>query len=105
MPLRVQIVTAEREVFAAEAVDMVVAPGAEGVVGRSLQALLVEPRWGRRGHGSRLLAATIDTARGGGVTRAVTWIPEDDRAMGRWSHAAAPRRYLRRSAPVVASGA
>ena len=27
MPLRVQIVTAEREVFAAEGVDMVVAPG------------------------------------------------------------------------------
>jgi F-type H+-transporting ATPase subunit epsilon len=33
MPLRVQIVTAEREVYAEEAVDMVVAPGAEGVVG------------------------------------------------------------------------
>ena len=33
MPLRVQIVTAEREVFADENVDMVVAPGAEGVVG------------------------------------------------------------------------
>src|ERR1700730_15347773 len=33
MPLRVQIVTAEREVYAEDAVDMVVAPGAEGVVG------------------------------------------------------------------------
>jgi F-type H+-transporting ATPase subunit epsilon len=33
VPLRVQIVTAEREVFAAEAADMVVAPGSEGVVG------------------------------------------------------------------------
>jgi len=33
MPLRVQIVTAEREVFAEEGVDMVVAPGADGVVG------------------------------------------------------------------------
>lgn len=33
MPLKVQIVTAEREVFAEEAVDMVVAPGSEGVVG------------------------------------------------------------------------
>jgi F-type H+-transporting ATPase subunit epsilon len=33
VPLRVQIVTAEREVFAEEAVDMVVAPGSEGVVG------------------------------------------------------------------------
>src|SRR5438105_15066475 len=33
MPLRVQIVTAEREVVSEDAVDMVVAPGAEGVVG------------------------------------------------------------------------
>src|SRR3981189_3109035 len=33
MPSHVQIVTAEREVFADDAVDMVVAPGAEGVVG------------------------------------------------------------------------
>jgi F-type H+-transporting ATPase subunit epsilon len=33
MPLRVQIVTAERQVFAEDAVDMVVAPGAEGTVG------------------------------------------------------------------------
>ena len=33
MPLRVQIVTAEREVFADDSVDMVVAPGADGVVG------------------------------------------------------------------------
>lgn len=40
--------------------------------------LLVEPRWGRRGHGSRLLAAAVDTARADGMTRAVTWIPEAD---------------------------
>jgi F-type H+-transporting ATPase subunit epsilon len=33
VPLRVQIVTAEREVFADDAVDMVVAPGSEGVLG------------------------------------------------------------------------
>src|SRR3984957_13306843 len=33
MPLKVQIVTAEREVYAEEAVDMVIAPGAEGVLG------------------------------------------------------------------------
>ena len=33
VPLRVQIVTAEREVFAQDDVDMVVAPGSEGVVG------------------------------------------------------------------------
>jgi len=33
VPLRVQIVTAEREVLAADSVDMVVAPGSEGVLG------------------------------------------------------------------------
>jgi GNAT superfamily N-acetyltransferase len=44
----------------------------------ALGPLLVEPRWGRRGHGSRLLAASIDTARQDGMTRAVTWIPEAD---------------------------
>lgn len=42
--------------------------------------LLVEPRWGRRGHGSRLLAATVDHARGDGMTRAIAWIPESDAA-------------------------
>jgi GNAT superfamily N-acetyltransferase len=40
--------------------------------------LLVEPRWGRRGHGSRLLAAAVDHARGDGMRRAVTWIPTAD---------------------------
>jgi len=40
--------------------------------------ILVEPRWGRRGHGSRLLAAAVDHARADGMTRAVAWIPESD---------------------------
>lgn len=40
--------------------------------------VLVEPRWGRRGHASRLLAATVDLAREDGMTRAVAWIPEGD---------------------------
>jgi predicted N-acetyltransferase YhbS len=40
--------------------------------------LLVEPRWGRRGHGSRLLAAAVDTARADGAARAVAWLPEAD---------------------------
>lgn len=40
--------------------------------------LLVEPRWGRRGHGSRLLAAAIDLARTDGATRAIAWLPEAD---------------------------
>src|SRR5918997_6491916 len=33
MPLRVKVVTAEREVLSEDAADMVVAPGAEGVLG------------------------------------------------------------------------
>ena len=37
--------------------------------------LLVEPRWGRRGHGSRLLAAAVDHARADGFTRLITWVP------------------------------
>jgi GNAT superfamily N-acetyltransferase len=35
--------------------------------------LLVEPRWGRRGHGSRLLAACVDHWRSDGFTKAVAW--------------------------------
>ena len=44
----------------------------------ALVVILVEPRWGRRGHGSRLLAAAIDHARADGMTRAVVWLPEAD---------------------------
>ncbi len=43
-------------------------------------ALLVEPRWGRRGHGSRLLAATVEGWRGEGVRTAVMWAFERDAA-------------------------
>ena len=42
--------------------------------------LLVEPRWGRRGHGSRLLAAAVDHARADGFTRLITWVPAGDGA-------------------------
>ncbi|WP_375478240.1 GNAT family N-acetyltransferase [uncultured Jatrophihabitans sp.] len=44
----------------------------------ALAPILVEPRWGRRGHGSRLLAAAVDHARGDGMTRAIAWIPDGD---------------------------
>jgi GNAT superfamily N-acetyltransferase len=44
-----------------------------------LVALLVEPRWGRRGHGSRLLAAVSDLARSGGAARLQVWLLESDR--------------------------
>lgn len=42
--------------------------------------LLVEPRWGHRGHGSRLLAAAVDHARDDGFTRLITWVPSGDGA-------------------------
>ena len=42
--------------------------------------LLVEPRWGRRGHGSRLLAASVDHWRRDGYTGAVMWTFREDRA-------------------------
>jgi GNAT superfamily N-acetyltransferase len=43
-----------------------------------LTTLLVEPRWGRRGHGSRLLAAVADLAQAGGAARLQVWLLEDD---------------------------
>ncbi|MFI5956985.1 GNAT family N-acetyltransferase [Cryptosporangium sp. NPDC051539] len=45
-----------------------------------VSALLVEPRWGRRGHGSRLLAAVADVGRADGFTRAVIWSLDADQA-------------------------
>jgi GNAT superfamily N-acetyltransferase len=40
--------------------------------------LLVEPRWGRRGHGSRLLAACVDSWRSDGFRTAVAWTFAED---------------------------
>ena len=48
------------------------------VAAGELAALLVEPRWGRRGHGSRLLAAAVDLWRADGVEHAVTWVFDSD---------------------------
>jgi GNAT superfamily N-acetyltransferase len=42
--------------------------------------LLVEPRWARRGHGGRLLAAAAGALRAGGATRGIAWVPESDSA-------------------------
>lgn len=47
----------------------------------SITDLLVEPRWGRRGHGSRLLAASADLWRQDGFRTAVAWSFEADPAM------------------------
>lgn len=45
-----------------------------------IDTLLVEPRWGRRGHGSRLLAAAVDLMRADALRAAQTWVPEPDAA-------------------------
>ncbi|MGY0006946.1 N-acetyltransferase family protein [Micromonospora sp. I033] len=51
---------------------------ADGVA--AVTDLLVEPRWGRRGHGSRLLAAMVDHWRDDGFSRAVAWAFDADAA-------------------------
>jgi GNAT superfamily N-acetyltransferase len=45
-----------------------------------IATLLVEPRWGRRGHGRRLLAAAARALSSRGAKRAVTWVAESDSA-------------------------
>jgi GNAT superfamily N-acetyltransferase len=44
-----------------------------------VSTLLVEPRWGRRGHGSRLLSAVADLAESAGAARLQVWLLESDR--------------------------
>ncbi|NUT53954.1 MAG: GNAT family N-acetyltransferase [Saccharothrix sp.] len=46
----------------------------------ALVSVLVEPRWGRRGHGGRLLATAASHLRDAGATRGVAWVPEADKA-------------------------
>jgi GNAT superfamily N-acetyltransferase len=43
-----------------------------------VSTLLVEPRWGHRGHGSRLLAAVADLAEADGAGRLQVWVLEPD---------------------------
>ncbi|HET9255125.1 MAG TPA: GNAT family N-acetyltransferase [Pseudonocardiaceae bacterium] len=45
-----------------------------------VSTLLVEPRWGRRGHGGRLLAAVSARLREAGATRGIAWVPAEDPA-------------------------
>lgn len=43
-----------------------------------LAALLVEPRWGRRGHGLRLFEAAADALRADHLHLGTAWVPERD---------------------------
>ncbi|MCI2420346.1 GNAT family N-acetyltransferase [Saccharopolyspora sp. K220] len=60
------------------AADGAVPPDAPEVA--LVSALLVEPRWGRRGHGGRLLGAMARRLVADGATRGITWVPEADTA-------------------------
>lgn len=53
------------------------APSPDGPA-TEVATLLVEPRWGRRGHGSRLLSAVRDLCLASGTGRLLMWLPEDD---------------------------
>lgn len=55
-------------------------PGGAPATTAEIVALLVEPRWGRRGHGSRLLAAAVDHLRADGFTASTIWLIDRDRA-------------------------
>jgi L-amino acid N-acyltransferase YncA len=52
--------------------------GGNGAAIAEVSTLLVEPRWGRRGHGGRLLAAAADALRGHGAEVGWAWVPEAD---------------------------
>jgi GNAT superfamily N-acetyltransferase len=54
-------------------------PADAATVGQ-VSTLLVEPRWGRRGHGGRLIAAAAAALREQGATRGIAWVPEADKA-------------------------
>jgi GNAT superfamily N-acetyltransferase len=45
-----------------------------------VSTLLVEPRWGRRGHGGRLLAAATTLLHDAGATRGIVWVPAENPA-------------------------
>jgi L-amino acid N-acyltransferase YncA len=54
--------------------------GGNGAAIAEVTTLLVEPRWGRRGHGGRLLAAAAEALRGHGAEVGWAWVPEADAA-------------------------
>ena len=50
-----------------------------------IELIYVVPRWGRRGHGGRLLAAAAAELRRVGATSGRWWLPETDRASRRFA--------------------
>ncbi len=62
-----------------------------------VSTLLVEPRWGRRGHGGRLLARVATELIRAGCTRGIAWVPAEDPASLGFYHRAGwePDRTVR----------
>lgn len=58
--------------------------GADGASIAEVSTLLVEPRWARRGHGGRLLAAAAAALRTHGAEQGRAWVPERDEASRRF---------------------
>jgi GNAT superfamily N-acetyltransferase len=51
-----------------------------------VSTLLVEPRWGRRGHGGRLVAAAGEAMLADALARGISWVAEADKAsLGFWA--------------------
>lgn len=72
-------------------------PSEEDKTVATVTELLVEPRWARRGHGSRLLAAAVDSWRSSGQESAAMWVFEQDVAMMKFLTSAgwAPSGFMR----------
>jgi GNAT superfamily N-acetyltransferase len=64
----------------AESADANGSPPPDAATVALIGTLLVEPRWARRGHGGRLLAAAGAAMVRAGATRGIAWIPEADTA-------------------------
>ncbi len=60
------------------AADGALPPDAARIV--LVSTLLIEPRWGRRGHGGRLLAAAAAALRDAGAIRGIAWVLAEDPA-------------------------
>lgn len=59
-------------------------PALGAAVWGEIGVLLVEPRWGRRGHGGRLLATAAQALRAVGARYGLAWVPESDEASRRF---------------------
>jgi GNAT superfamily N-acetyltransferase len=71
-----------------EASDAAGRPPDDAATVALVSALLVEPRWGRRGHGGRLLATAAAGLREAGAKRGICWVPEADPASLSFFHRA-----------------